>query len=720
MLAFIFTDFLKNSKDDVDRLDLATVWGEPIDETEFYDLKEQFIERDRQQAISQGREWDESTMAASSEDQAFNEVVRRILMNTEFEKIGINCTVDELNDMIHGNHVHPWVTQIPIFQNPRTGAFERDSVRMFISNLDPEMEPDDADQRERWLEARRQWKAFEDELKDNRKAEKYVTLIKKGMFVNDLEAREFYNEQQEIRNISFVIQRFTDIEKDEFTVTDEEIEAYYNEHKDEAKYEQEESRDIEYITFSIAPTEVDRDMVEMSLSDLKQPFAMTENNVAFMEQNSQGDLTTDSMYFNMGTESFLLGGMFGRFEYPASMDEAVQQAKVGDVLGPIEFVDPQEQDVTQFAIAKVTRMKKENQAWVRHILIKTDETRSESQAKAKADSIIKVIQEKDNFVEMVSAFTDDPGSIANNGEYKWFPEGRMVPEFNDASFNGPIGKLQLVKTTYGYHIVEVLGRTERNVPALAVITKRVEPSEASIKNMEETVFDFIFKINESGKDSAFHRAAEDSSLTVQSTRVWMAQRYVMGLNNSEGVLQFAFGLHTKEGDISDPIFDEDKYVVAYLSNIIEEGTPEFRDVKDQMRVPALREKQANYYTEKMSGKNSLEEVAKVVKDPTILDADVKFGVNTIQGGGGNEPEVIGHLFTNIPVGSMTKPIMGNAGIYVIVLNSITPAPETADYSEQRSTLQSSRANAADGAVMVALREMADVQDNRRKKELQGN
>jgi peptidyl-prolyl cis-trans isomerase D len=156
-----------------------------------------------------------------------------------------------------------------------------------------------------------------------------------------------------------------------------------------------------------------------------------------------------------------------------------------------------------------------------------------------------------------------------------------------------------------------------------------------------------------------------------------------------------------------------------LSNIIPEGAPEFEDVKDQMRFPALKDKQAKIYIEKMSGKNSLEEVAKVVKNGQILSAEVYFASNVIQGGGGNEPEVIGKLFTKIPTGSMTKPIKGSTGVYVVIVESETKAPETTDYSLNRTNMQLARAGAADGLVIKALREKADIKDNRRRIEFQG-
>lgn len=706
MFAFIYTEYQSGTQDEIEVLPFGTAYGEPLDDEEYDYITESYMNRDRQNYMMQGREFD-ATAEQASKDQAFNEVVRRNLMNREFEKLNLVVTTDELNDMIHGNHVHQWVMGIPLFQGA-TG-FSKDSVRSFINNL--EVEPDDENLREGWLAARKQWAEFEKELKDTRLADKYVTLVKRGVYVNSLEAKDQYYGENHKKKISFVIQRYSDIPQDEVTVTDEDIKAFYEEHKHEKIYEQEESRDIEYVTFPILATQEDETRVIGELEALKEPFAKSTNDVAFVTKYSSTEFTSDSALFRMGTDQLVFDTFFGNNQYPASADDQIQSAQVGDIIGPFASGN-------DYAIAKVTGVQKENQAWVRHILIKIDATQTEAYAKALTDSIVKVINEKKNFVEMVQLYSQDPGSLATNGEYKWFAEGRMVTEFNDAAFKGAIGKLQVVKTTYGFHIVEVLGRGERVVPTLAVVTKKVAPSEDTKQYVESMVYDFIYAVNESKKDSAFKFTAKDSNLVVNPTRIWLSNNYVMGLNKSDRIMRFAFNKDAKEGDLSDPILDDDKYVVAHLTNIIPEGAPEFEDVKDQMRFPALKEKQAKVYMEKMAGKSSLEEILPVIKNGQILTAEVYFASNVIQGGGGNEPEVIGKLFTNVPTGSMTVPIKGNMGVYVIIIESETKAPETTDYSMTRLTLQESRRGSADGLVIRALREKADVKDNRRRLEFQ--
>lgn len=712
MLAFIFTDFFKGGSDVGERLDTATLYGEPIDEVEYQNLRDAFIDREQNNYNYQQKAWTKEA-ERDAENQAFNEIVRRTLMNNEFEKLGISCTTNELNDMIHGKHIHPWVLQIPIFNG--ASGFSRDSVRSFINSL--EVEPQTEQERANWLTARKQWKDFEKELKNARNADKYITLVRKGMYVNALEAADKYNGLYGSKKIRFVVQPFASISPDEIEISDAEIKAYFEKHKNEKKYAQKEAREIQMVSFPIFPTKQDIEFVREGLSDLKKDFKAVENNIGFVNQNSESQFLSDTSTFKYGTDENVIYGVQGA-TYPRSLDDKIQNSEVGDVFGPFESVSLQQSNnsnrTPELAIVKVTGLELEKQAWVRHILISSGPSRTEEAAKIIADSIINVIKDKNNFVEMVKEVSEDPGSIKTNGEYKWFAEGVMVAPFNDASFNGPIGKIQLVKTDYGYHIVEVLGRAERKVPTLAVVTHQVQASEATIKDIESRVYEYIYTVSGSDSDSAFYKIAADSNLTVQTTKVDLENDMVIGFSNPERLLKFAFNKNAAEGDYSDPMLDGNNYIFAMISNVIEEGTPKLSDVQGIMKFPALKEKQGKVYAEKMSNKKSLEDVAAAIADGVVRTAEIKFDEGTIQQGGQKENYLIGTLFTNIPAGSMTKPIIGEQGVFVVIVDSELTAPETTDYSNTKNQMRVVRLEATDNLVIQSLREKAKLVDNRKR------
>jgi len=99
-------------------------------------------------------------------------------------------------------------------------------------------------------------------------------------------------------------------------------------------------------------------------------------------------------------------------------------------------------------------------ATVRHILIGHGDlgNRTVEAAKAKADSVFALLEAGQSFDQLVTACSDDPGSVETKGVYESFPRGLMVPSFENYSFGAPYNQVGIVETAYGFHIVEVLSR----------------------------------------------------------------------------------------------------------------------------------------------------------------------------------------------------------------------------------------------------------------------
>ena len=62
-----------------------------------------------------------------------------------------------------------------------------------------------------------------------------------------------------------------------------------------------------------------------------------------------------------------------------------------------------------------------------------------------------------DFAEVAAQYSDDTASVLEGGDLGWFGRGRMVPEFEEATFKLEPGQLSgPIKTQYGYHLVQVL------------------------------------------------------------------------------------------------------------------------------------------------------------------------------------------------------------------------------------------------------------------------
>ncbi|MFZ4785036.1 MAG: peptidylprolyl isomerase [Flavobacteriales bacterium] len=89
----------------------------------------------------------------------------------------------------------------------------------------------------------------------------------------------------------------------------------------------------------------------------------------------------------------------------------------------------------------------------RHILLDgTDSDRATLMARA--DSIKKVIEQKNNFEDMAFLYGTD-GTSTIGGDLGYFTKGMMVKPFEDACFDGKIGEVQIIETEFGIHLVQV-------------------------------------------------------------------------------------------------------------------------------------------------------------------------------------------------------------------------------------------------------------------------
>ena len=86
--------------------------------------------------------------------------------------------------------------------------------------------------------------------------------------------------------------------------------------------------------------------------------------------------------------------------------------------------------------------------------------------KAKAEDLLKQVKGGANFGELVKKYSEDTGSVPNGGEYSVQKNGQMVPEFENAAFTLKPGESQLVKTSYGYHVMQVVSHDQARAEAV--------------------------------------------------------------------------------------------------------------------------------------------------------------------------------------------------------------------------------------------------------------
>ncbi|AZT85304.1 molecular chaperone SurA [Marinobacter sp. NP-4(2019)] len=104
------------------------------------------------------------------------------------------------------------------------------------------------------------------------------------------------------------------------------------------------------------------------------------------------------------------------------------------------------------------------QSRVRHILVRTSETVSESQAESAIRDLYQQIRAGADFAEMAREHSDDPVSGSDGGNLGWVSPGQMVPAFEQAMMEADVGELKgPFRSQFGWHILEVQERRQKDI-----------------------------------------------------------------------------------------------------------------------------------------------------------------------------------------------------------------------------------------------------------------
>jgi peptidyl-prolyl cis-trans isomerase D len=704
MLAFIIgdLDFLGNGPQE-DVYGIGTVDGDKVDE-EQYNL---FLNNARNNIMQDKQQQNPSVQPRYTEEdeknavqQAWQTSVIEGLMEKEYNELGLIVDEYEVENILYGQNGYTPSSISMQFKDSITGEFAPDQLRLALNQLLESNDPANV----------KQYNDILDYVRQVRLEEKFNALLAAGIHTTTLEGKHEYNAKKTVKNVTYVYQNFTKVPNEAVAEpTDEEVKTYFEAHKNDQKYNQKASRKIAYFTLPITPSKEDSLKSMGLLNKLKPKFKSTRDDSLFVLRFSDvKKFASDSTAMARPEGSAQPGP-----KYPRSIAAEIEAAEAGDVVGPYVAQDG-------VKISKILSFGEEKTATVRHILLNASAPEEFDAAQAKADSIVKVILSKNNFEEMVTEFSQDPGSVNNGGRYEKFAEGTMVPEFNDFSFNKSIGTLGTVKTNYGIHIVEVLEREATKRPILADIVKRVEATKTTADQVNSEASNYIYELDDKfeGKsnkerENLFDSFAVNNGYTVRFATILDEDPTIAGFNEiSEGrMLSLAYDSGVKAGAISSsPIRDQNRIIVAFVSDIIEKGTPRLELVKDQMRAELRKEKQAEYLTDQMVGEQDLQALASKL-GAKIETEGITFSASNVAVG--REPQIIGTAFSGLADGEMSVPVKGSNGVFVLRVDQTTPAEETTDYSAEIEQLKTQYRSLIQNQFRSAMIKSADVIDNRK-------
>lgn len=610
-------------------------------------------------------------------EQAWQQLINEYVMQKEYDKLGILVGSDELFDMVQGRNIHPIVRQI--FTDPSTGMFNQGALLNFLRNMN--QDPSGS--------SLAYWLFVESEIIGERKAVKYNGLLEKGLYVTSLQAKNAFLETNRRVDFDFILQSYATVSDTLVSISDKEIKNYYK--KNKSDFQQEHTRDIEYVAFEILPSDEDNRDSKQWIDGMVEEFSTVQEVKQFTNLNS--DVPYDVTNYSFG-------------ELSDEINNFMFNARVGDVYGPY----------FENGAYKIARLAEINflpdSVRARHILIQPSEILSQEQAKVKADSLLNLIKRGANFDLLAIEHSTDNGSRFNGGDLGWFPEGMMVKPFNDACFAARKGDKFLVETQFGYHVIELTDRAaDVKKVQVAVLTREVEPSTATYQRI------FMQASSFAGANSTYEKfqsAVVEAGLSKRiANNLLPADNRIAGLESPREMIRWAF--NSKQHSVSQVFEISNKFVVATVSKVREKGTKPLADVKNDIELILRKDKKAEIIrAELMNEKNagsSMEQIA-LKRNLNIESAlEISFSSFSIPNAG-IEPKVIAYA-SSFEEGRISEPIAGENGVFLIRVTNIE-APEAADYTMEKSRLRNNFASRVGFEAYEALKKIADIKDNRSK------
>ncbi|HOS73102.1 MAG TPA: SurA N-terminal domain-containing protein [Bacteroidales bacterium] len=624
---------------------------------------------------------DEAT-TESVREQVWQQMVREHIQDKQYHKLGIGVSTEETEEMVLGNDPHPIVRQL--FTDQTTGMFNKS----FLVNFLKQTELDET--------ANRYWLFFEDEIVNERMNSKYNNLVSKGLYVTSRQAEFDRMVSASTVDFSYIMKNYALVPDSLVRISKSEIESYYSKNKE--RYRRNALRNIEYVTFSIDPSEEDIRQTEDWIMKTREEFAEAADPVQFI------NLTADSRY-----NSFFVP--IG--EVPENLREFVRKENKNEIFGPYE-------EDGAFKLARlIEAADRPDSVHARHILIAPGQTRDMARAKVVADSLVRLIKSGSRFEVLAMTNSDDQGSAQIGGDLGWFREGMMVTPFNDACFTARKGEILTAETNYGIHIIEILDKS-RNTRKynIGVIDRKIMPSSATNQRIYSAASQFAGTNNTLEK---FNNAISEMGLKkLMANDVSPQQKTLPGLENPRSLVMALFS--AKEGQIildnnQQAVFElGDDYVVAFCTRVQEEGIAPLSAVETEIRLDLMRNRKADIISDEFARINpgndkSLDELANAMGLTVQEATGINFRSYSVPGAG-TEPALVAAASAE-KHGVVAGPVKGSNGVFMFFVNGVTTS-DGQDLKHVQENMLISYQMRGGYEAYEALRKSASIVDKRYK------
>tara|TARA_R110002012_G_scaffold312248_1_gene522784 strand:+ start:361942 stop:364065 length:2124 start_codon:yes stop_codon:yes gene_type:complete len=623
-------------------------------------------------------------------NRVWDQEVRNAVLETQFEELGITVERDQMRDILRTN-----LATNPDFQN-EAGLFDVNKLTEYIANLKATSPA-----------AYQQWIDYENSIAVNALQQNYFNMVKAGMVGTLAEGKLEHKLEGDNADIKFVQVPFSSIADSTITVSKAEIEAYMKNHRKD--YEVEESRDLQFVQFKEEASvediqDIENDIAKYKSEQVEYVNGRTDTIPAFSEVKNNENYIN----FVANSEVKFDNRFIKKTALPEAVADTVFNMNVGQVYGP--YKDNGFVKLTK--IVAVTQLPDSVKA--RHILIPFVGSRSQSEtttqteveAKNTADSLMTIIKaDNSKFVSLLD-FSVDTVSNENEGVLDWFTYNAMVPEFRDFAFENETGTIGVVKSNFGFHVIEILGqKNEQRAVKIGTIARKTEPSEQTVNNVFREASNFEISLE---KGDFTDLAKEQDYVVRPVNTIKVLDETIPGLGNQRAITRWSFEEATEIGDYK-RFNVPGGYAIVQLVAKNKAGLMKSEDAS-VTALPAIRkEKKAELIKSRVSA-TTLEEMATAENTSVRSALAINMKTPTISGAG-NEPKVVGYAF-GMKEGQTSKLIVGEKGVYMIRVEKLTPATELDNYQGFANQVQTTKVNSVTSKLYTALKNAAEIDDNR--------
>ena len=622
---------------------------------------------------------------------AWDESVRIELLNQEINELGIGSSSD---------HLEYFLSQSPSFNSDErfindAGLFDVNKFSNFISEL-KEINP----------EAYFQWSNQENQFNNQIKANTYFNLISSGLNSTFFEGKKQYSTSNSNANISFVKIPYSSIPDSLVSVKNSEISKYIKDNPED--FEQESTRSIDYVIFNESPSKKDQNDLRLRLENLLNQRE-EYNQVSKLNEVVPGFLTTSDLELFLSENSDVPYDSIYRPKGFFSSDHAqmIFNLDNNQTYGPYT-------DGEFLKYSKMIDKKRNGNVRASHILVSyqgaqgasSEITRTKEDARKEARRILNLARTNpDSFSSYALDFSDGP-SKSNGGDLGFFQEGMMVKPFNDYVFSNRVGRIGLVETDFGFHVIKVVAKED--VVLVGTIGLKNIPSDRT----SDSIFNIASKFEiDLGKSLDINKTSSDLDFEVKSLNsIGELDHDLPNMENQRRLVQWLFNEDSNVGDYKRFDLSQGGFVIVQINDKQDKGLMPARlasltvtpILKNQKKAEMIISENKKYTTlEDLSASNNLE----------IINVSALNQITPVVSQAGFEPKLVGTAF-GLEIGQTSNLIEGETGVYLVKLNSLNSVEEIESYSAFENQLTSKLRTNLDFNIVQSLKKSADVVDNR--------